>query len=109
MTVTEYHLKLAIYRWCGAVPEKYVPDSYLRDVWSAYIPHIPYEPEGIRRLGQQIYADPMFQGCTAAHNLIPQEFFKGGDIQSVRQLYVRLLPCEPTPAPVPITTEAMFR
>lgn len=109
MTVTEYHLKLAIYRWCGASPDKYVPDSMLRDIWAAIIPQIPYEPEGIRRLGAQIYADPIFQACTAAHNLVPQEFFKGGDIQNVRQLYVRLLPCETSPSPVPLTTEAMFR
>jgi hypothetical protein len=108
MTQIEYHLKLAIYHWCGADPSKYVPDSFLRDVWSALIPQIPYEPEGIRRLGMSIYGDPIFQGCTAAHNLVPQEFFKGGDIQTVKQLYIRLLPCEPMVAPVPLTAEAMF-
>jgi hypothetical protein len=106
MTATEYHLKIAIYRWCGATTDKYVPASNLRDIWSANVPQVPYEPEGIRRLGQSIYADPMFQGCIAAHNLTPGEFAKGGDVQTVGQLYARLLPCEPTP--ISPSSEAMF-
>lgn len=108
MTATEYHLKLAIYRWCGATPDKYLPASNLRDIWSAnQPPQILYEMEGIRRLGASIYADPMFQGCTAAHNLIPGEFVKGGDIQAVGQLYTRLLPCEPSP--IALTGKTMFK
>lgn len=106
MTATEYHLKQAIYRWCGATPDKYVPASKLCDIWAANVPQLGYEMEGIRRLGASIYADPMFQGCTAAHNIVPGEFVKGGDIQTVEQLYARLLPCES--GPIALTGKAMF-
>ncbi len=107
MTGTEYHLRSVINRWCGATPDKYVPTSNLRDIWAAHIPQVAYEPEGIRRLFECIYSDPVFKGCNAAHSLRPGEFAKGGDVQAVRQLYARLLPCEP--AAVSPDGEAMFK
>jgi len=97
MTATEYHLKLAIWHWCGATPDKYVPDSKLRDIWAGNIPAIPYEPEGIRRFFVTIYGDPFFAGCPSAHNLRPGEFVQGGDLQTVAQIYVRLLACGNVP------------
>jgi hypothetical protein len=93
MSPVEYHLKLAIQRWCGATPDQYVPDSLFRDIWAGKIPQIPYEPEGIRRLFVSLSEDPFFANCPAAQNLRPGEFLKGGDLQTVRQLYVRLLDC----------------
>jgi hypothetical protein len=93
MSPTEYHLKLAIYHWCGALPTQYVPDSLFRDIWTGKIPQISYEPEGIRRLFVALFEDPFFANCTAAHNLVPGEFVKGGDLQTVRQLFVRLVNC----------------
>ena len=97
MSPTEYHLKQVIWHWCGATPDQYVPDSQLRDIWTGRIPQIPYEPEGIRRLFVALYQDPFFANCTAAHNLRPGEFLKGGDLQTVKQLYVRLLNCGMSP------------
>jgi hypothetical protein len=97
MSPTEYHLKQAIWHWCGATPDQYVPDSQLRDIWTGRIPQLQYEPEGIRRLFVALYQDPFFSNCTAAHNLRPGEFLKGGDLQTVGQLYVRLLNCGMSP------------
>ena len=93
MPPTEDHLKQAIFHWCGATPDQYVPDSLLRDIWTGRIPQVPYEPEGIRRLFDTLYQDPFFRDCTAAQNLRPGEFLKGGDLQTVNQLFVRLLNC----------------
>jgi hypothetical protein len=97
MTVVEYHLKLVLLYWCGAKPDQYTPDSYLRDIWEGRVPQVPYEPEGIKQVFQRLYADPVFLSCPAAHNLQPGEFLKGGDLQTVRQLYMRLLPCGNVP------------
>jgi hypothetical protein len=93
VTQVEYHLKVVIWRWCGADPSKYVVDSFLRDIFEANVPGVPYEPEGVRRFFQTLYADPFFLNCPAAHQMSPLEFLKGGDLQSVRQVYRRLLPC----------------
>ncbi|MGO9270301.1 MAG: hypothetical protein ACLQOO_08630 [Terriglobia bacterium] len=97
MDPVEYHLKLAIYHWCGAAPGQYVVDSQLRDIWAAHIPALPYEPEGIRRFHQALYSDGFFSGCPAAQGMIPGEFMTGGDLQTVRQIYNRLLPCATGP------------
>lgn len=97
MTATEYHLKLVIWHWCGATPDKYVPDSQLRDIWGGNVPQVLYEPEGIRRLFVTLYSDPFFAQCPSAHNLRPGEFVKGGDLQTVMQLYTRLLACGNVP------------
>jgi hypothetical protein len=97
MSPTEYHLKLAIWHWCAASPDQYVPDSLFRDIWGGKISQIPYEPEGIRRLFVALMQDPYFANCTAAHNLRPGEFLKGGDLQTVKQLFIRLLNCGTTP------------
>lgn len=97
MSPVEYHLKQVIWYWCGATPDQYVPDSQFRDIWAGKIPQIPYEPEGIRRLFVALFQDPFFANCTAAQNLRPGEFLKGGDLQTVRQLYVRLLNCGMSP------------
>src|SRR5579872_5141021 len=106
MTQTEYHLKLAIYHWCGVTPDKYVPDSNLRDIWASNIPTVSYEPEGIQRFFQTLYTDPFFTACPAAHTLRPGEFIKGGDLQTVGQVYVRLLTCGNIP--VNFNTQGQF-
>jgi hypothetical protein len=97
MSPTEYHLKQAIWYWCGATPGQYVPDSQFRDIWAGRVPQIPYEPEGIRRFFVALSHDPFFANCPAAQNLQPGEFLKGGDLQTVSQLYVRLLNCGTSP------------
>lgn len=97
MDAVEYQLKLVIYRWCGAAPEQYVQDSQLCDIWTAHIPQVAYEPEGIRRFFVTLYGDPFFAGCDAAHHMTPGEFFAGGDLQAVVQVYRRLIPCGNVP------------
>jgi hypothetical protein len=97
MSPVEYHLKQVIWHWCEATPDQYVPDSQFRDIWAGKIPQIPYEPEGIRRFFVALFQDPFFANCTAAQNLRPGEFLKGGDLQTVKQLYVRLLNCGMSP------------
>ena len=93
MTATGEHLISVFNIWCGAKPGQYTGDSLLTDIWTGSGIAAPYEPEGIKRLFGCLYADQLFQPCPAAHGLIPGEFFKGGDIQTVIQLYKRLLPC----------------
>jgi hypothetical protein len=63
MSPVEYHLKQAIWHWCGAIPDQYVPDSQFRDIWTGKVPQIPYEPEGIRRLFVALIQDPFFANC----------------------------------------------
>ena len=88
-------LQLVIYRWCGASPTQYTIDSQLRDIWGSHVPTVAYEPMGISRFFQVMYADPLFSGCSAAHSMTPGEFLTGGDLQTVKAVYTRLLPCEP--------------
>jgi hypothetical protein len=97
MNPVEYHLKQVIYRWCTATPNQYVVDSVLRDIWSAHVPQIPYEPEGIKKFFVTLYQDPFFLNCTAAHHMTPGEFLAGGDLQTVKQVFTRLLPCVTSP------------
>jgi hypothetical protein len=97
MTPVEYHLKLAIYHWCGATADQYVPDSKLGDIWQGRQPAIAYAPEGVRRLYLALLEDPGFKLCDAVHHMIPGEFYPGGDLQTVKQLYIRLLACAVTP------------
>jgi len=93
MNPVEYHLKYVIYQWCGVKPDQYTVDSQLRDIWGGRIPTPAYEPDGIHRLMGCMYADVLFGPCPSAHAILPGEFFKGGDLQTVRSLYIRLLPC----------------
>src|SRR6478672_1330665 len=107
MTAAEYHLKLAIWHWCGVTPDKYVPDSELRAIWAGNVPgQILYEGEGIRRLFVKLYGDPFFAQCPSAHNLRPGEFVKGGDLQTVMELYKRFLACGNIP--ISPTSEGKF-
>jgi hypothetical protein len=108
MNPIEYHLKLVIFYWCGAKPGQYTIDSQLRDIWSGKVPVPAYEPDGIHKLMQTIYSDPVFAACPAAHGILPGEFFKGGDIQTVRALFVRLLPCGAN-APVDMAAAGDFQ
>jgi len=88
-------LQMVIFRWCGASPTQYSIDSQLRDIWAAHVPVVAYEPDGIKRFFQALAGDMLFSGCSAAHSMTPGEFLKGGDLQTVRSVYTRLLPCEP--------------
>ncbi|MGD0734853.1 MAG: hypothetical protein ABR976_06885 [Terracidiphilus sp.] len=105
MNPIEYHLKLTISLWCGANPTQYTIDSQLRDIWTAHVPGLAYEPVGIQRFMYQMYADPLFGACSAAHNMTPGEFVTGGDLQTVRSVYVRLLGCGTGPIPAQITSD----
>ena len=89
----EYHLKLVIHLWCGAVPSQYSPDSQLRDIWAAQVPNLDYDTYGVPRLRMQIFRDPLFGSCQAAHDQTTGEFLTGGGIQTVGTLYLQLLPC----------------
>lgn len=96
MNPIQYHLALVINRWCGTVPTGYTGDSQLRDIWSGRIPGLPYEPTGIQRFIYTLYQDPIFGLCPAAHQMTPGEFVSGGDLQTVKSVYVRLLSCGTT-------------
>jgi hypothetical protein len=93
MNQAEYHLKLVINLWCGAVPSQYALDSQLRDIWAMQVPNLDYDTFAITRLLSQIYKDPLFGICPAAHNLTPGLFINGGGIQTVNTLLVELLSC----------------
>jgi hypothetical protein len=93
----QYHLLLTIHLWCGADPDQYTIDSQLRDIWAARIPGLPYEPSGIQRFMHQMYQDALFGPCSAAHTMTPGEFVSGGDLQTVKSVYVRLSPCGKEP------------
>lgn len=93
MNQAEYHLKLVINLWCGAVPSQYSLDSQLRDIWAMQVPNLDYDTYAITRLLSQIYKDPLFGICSAAHNLTPGLFITGGGIQTVNTLLVELLSC----------------
>lgn len=105
MNPVQYHLLLTIKLWCGAAPDQYTIDSQLRDIWSAHVPGLAYEPIGIQRFMFQMYQDPLFGPCPAAHGMTPGEFVTGGDLQTVKSVYVRLLPCGTAPGGVAITAE----
>jgi hypothetical protein len=89
----EYHLKLVIHLWCGAVPSQYSPDSQLRDIWAAQVPNLDYDIYGVPRLRMQIFRDALFGSCQAAHDQTTGEFLTGGGVQTVGTLYLQLLPC----------------
>ncbi len=93
MDPVEQHLQQTIRLWTGAAPGSYTPASQLRDIWS--VPGQNYEPVGINKLMTQIYADSLFGACMAAHNLTPNRFFTGGDLQTYLDLYLALLGCDP--------------
>jgi hypothetical protein len=105
MNQVEYHLKLTIYLWCGATPQQYTIDSQLRDIWAAHIPGVGYEPVGIQRFMYQLYHDALFGPCAAAHNMTPGEFLTGGDLQTVKAVYGRLLNCGSSPGPTSIMSD----
>lgn len=100
MSPIEYHLTPTIYLWCGASPNGYSVDSQLRDIWSANVPGLPYEPAGIQKFMYQMYRDQIFGPCPAAHNMTPGEFVTGGDLQTVKSVYVRLLGCGVPPTTI---------
>jgi hypothetical protein len=93
MDPVEQHLQQTIRIWTGAAPGSYTPASQLRDIWS--VPGENYEPVGINKLMTRIYADSLFKSCMAAHNLTPNRFFTGGDLQTYLDLYLALLGCDP--------------
>ena len=93
MNQVEYHLKLVINLWCGAVPTGYTIDSQLRDIWAGQVPNLDYDIYGIPRFMKGIYQDALFSGCPSAHNMTTGEFIAGGDLQTVRAVYVRLMAC----------------
>jgi hypothetical protein len=95
MDPVQHELELVIYRWCGASPTQYSVNSVLGDIWTAHMPQVPYLPMGVSRFMQALYSDPIFSGCGAAQGMTPGEFLQGGDLQTVLQVYRRLLPCEP--------------
>jgi len=105
MNPVQYHLLLTIRLWCGATPDQYTIDSQLRDIWAAHVPGLAYEPIGIQRFMYQMYQDPLFGPCPAAHNMTPGEFVTGGDLQTVRSVYIRLLPCGTVPGGAAITAD----
>ena len=105
MNPVEYHLKLTIYLWCGATPTQYVIDSQLRDIWAAHVPGLPYEPNGIQKFMYQMYQDALFGPCPAAHQMTPGEFVTGGDLQTVKAVYVRLLGCGTLPGGAAIAAD----
>lgn len=96
MNQVEYHLKLVIYLWCGAVPTQYTIDSQLRDIWKAQGSNLDYDTYGVPKFMAQLYADALFGPCPAAHSMTPGEFITGGDLQTVRSVYTRLLACGST-------------
>jgi len=91
MNPVEYHLKLTIRLWTGAAPSSYNSSSQLRDIWS--VPGEAYEPIGIQKFMTLMYSDPVFKSCPAAHNITPNRFYTGGDLQTFDDLYQELLPC----------------
>jgi hypothetical protein len=105
MNPIQYHLLLTIHLWCGANPNQYTIDSQLRAIWAAHIPGLPYEPNGIQRFMYQMYQDALFGPCAAAHAMTPGEFVTGGDLQTVRDVYIRLLACGTAPGVAAITAD----
>ncbi len=93
MNQAEYHLKLVINLWSGAVPPQYAAESQLRDIWNTQVPNLDYDTYAIVRLLNQIYKDPLFGTCPAALGLTPGLFITGGGIQTVSTLLVSLLSC----------------
>ena len=93
MNQVEYHLKLVIYQWCGATPNQYAIDSQLRDIWKSHVPNLDYDTYGVPRFMKQLYGDALFGPCPAAHGMTPGEFITGGDLQTARSVYTRLLSC----------------
>ena len=91
MNPVEYHLKLTINLWTGATPAQYKTTSLLRDIWS--VPGEAYEPIGIQKFMHQMYLDPLFGPCPAAHNITPDRFFTNGDLQTFDDVYQELLGC----------------
>ena len=91
---TGYHLASAIFRWIGAKPNQYALESKLRDMWDNHFPSVGYEPEGIRRLHSHLGEDPFFGSCHSFQSITPGELVKGGDLQTVGQLFGRLQGCE---------------
>jgi len=92
----EYHLKLVINLWCGAVPAQYTADSQLRDIWAEQVPNLDYDTYGVPRFMKQIYQDPLFASCTSAHEMTPGEFITGGGVQTFSSVYMQLAPCAQT-------------
>ena len=89
------HLAGAINRWIQRTPGQYSIDSPLSGMWNARWPNIPYVPEGVRRLHGHLAEDPAFGQCSSFQTITPGELAPGGDIQKVRDLYVRLQGCIP--------------
>lgn len=100
MNPVEYHLKLIIYLWSGATAQQYSIDSQLRDIWNAHVPGLLYESVGISQFMHKMYQDPVFGPCPAAHDMTPGEFLTGGDLQTVKAVYVRLQGCGTLPGAV---------
>jgi hypothetical protein len=88
-----YHLAGAINRWIQRTPGQYSIDSTLSGMWNARWPNVNYVPEGIRTLHGHLAEDPAFGQCSSFQTITPGELAPGGDIQKVRDLYVRLQGC----------------
>lgn len=93
MDQVEYHLKLVINLWCGAVPSQYNADSQLRDIYAAQVPNLDYDTFGVPQLLTQIYRDAVFGSCPAAQDLTSAEFITGGGIQTFGNLFLQLDGC----------------
>ena len=110
MDLVEYHLKLVINLWCGAVPSQYTVDSQLRDIWSEQVPSLDYDTYGVTSFMKQMYNDSLFSSCPAAHNITPGELITGGGLQTFSAIYIELTPCASNPvfakAMLPFATAA---
>jgi len=100
MNQVAYHLTNAIYRWCGLQPGQYGPTLPLSNIW-ATTSGSPYLWNGVNALLTEIYNDPFFNNCPAAHNLTQTMFGAGGGIRTPQDLYLSLKSCENTPMPNP--------
>lgn len=110
MDLVEYHLKLVINLWCGAVPSQYTVDSQLRDIWQEQVPSLDYDTQGVPSFMKQMYQDSLFSSCTAAHNITSGELITGGGLQTFSAVYMELTPCANAPmfakATLPFATAA---
>jgi hypothetical protein len=97
MDLVEYHLKLVINLWCGAVPAQYTADSQLRDIWQEQVPNLDYDTYGVPRFMKQMYQDSLFSSCTSAHDITSGELITGGGLQTFSSVYMQLAPCADSP------------
>ena len=97
MDLVEYHLKLVINLWCGAVPAQYTDDSQLRDIWQEQVPNLDYDTYGVPNFMKEMYQDSLFSSCTSAHDITSGELIAGGGLQTFSSVYMALAPCANSP------------